>query len=142
MSDLFKLSDAAKLCGLRVETLRMLIADGLLPASRTSKGSPLLPTVPTWQQCRELIERQRDFSLQRAADLVKRIGVEVEAVSNDIAEARQDPLLPLGVDLMAANSQRSAETTLATALSQLNSVRLQIVDYDRALKEMIDRERF
>ncbi|GAT01236.1 MerR family transcriptional regulator [Mycolicibacterium fortuitum] len=142
MDDLFKLGDAAKLCGVRVDTLRMLIADGLLPAARTSRGDPLLPTVPTWQQCRELIEQQRDVSLQRAGELVERIGIEVEAVGNDIAEARENPLLPLGVDLTAANSQRSSDTTLAVALSQLNSVRMQIVDYDRALKEMIDRERF
>ena len=141
MSDLFKLSDAAKLCGVRVDALRMLIADGLLPAARTSRGDPLLPTVPTWQQCRDLIEQQRDRCLQRAAELVDRIGIEVQAVGNDIAEARQNPLLPLGVDLTAANSHRSSETTLAAALSQLNSVRMQIIDYDRALKEMIDRER-
>ena len=139
MSELFKLSEAAKLCGIRTQTLNELIADGLLPVTRTSKGHPLLEAVPTWQQCRDLIAQQRDLALQHAAALVKRIEIEIQAVSNDIAEARQNPLLPLGVDLLAANSQRSSDTTLASALSQLSTVRTRIIDYDRALKELDGR---
>lgn len=139
MSELFKLSEAAKLCGVRAQTLSELIADGLLPVTRTSRGHPLLETVPTWQQCRDLIAQQRDLALQHAAALVERIEVEIQAVSNDIAEARQNPLLPLGVDLLAANSQRSSDSTLASALSQLSTTRTRIVDYDRALKELIGR---
>ena len=83
--------------------------------------------------------QQRDLALQHAAALVKRIEIEIQAVSNDIAEARQNPLLPLGVDLLAANSQRSSDTTLASALSQLSTVRTRIIDYDRALKELDGR---
>lgn len=143
MADVFKLSEASKLCGVSVATLRMLIADGLLPAIRTSNGHPLLPAdaVPTWQQCRALIEGERERALQRAADQVRRIAVEIEAVGNDIAEARQNPRLQLGVDLQAATAGRSSESPLATALSQLDFERMQVIFYDRALKELIERDR-
>lgn len=137
MTDVFKLSEAAKLCGVSVPTLRMLIADGLLPATRTSNGHSLLSAdaVPTWQQCRNLIEGERDRALQRAAKEVSRIAVEIEAVGNDIAEARENPRLQLGVDLLATTKPLSA------ALSRLDFERTQVILYDRALKELIDRDR-
>ncbi|MFV8142044.1 MerR family DNA-binding transcriptional regulator [Mycolicibacterium senegalense] len=147
MTELFKLSEASKLCGVSVGTLRLLISDELLPAAtRTSNGHPLLPAdaVPTWQQCRDLIEKQRATALQRAADHIKRIEVEIQAVGNDIAEAQEHPLQPLGVDLLAANSRAAhgSETTLSAALSQLDFARIEISIYDRALKELVNRERF
>jgi hypothetical protein len=145
MADVFKLSEASKLCGISVATLRLLIGDGLIPAIRTSKGHPQLPAgaLPTWQQCRTVVEQQRDRALQSAAEQVRRIGVELEAVGNDIAEARENPHLPLGVDLLAANSYaaRGSDTTLSAALHQLDFDRMQVVIYDRALREIIDRDR-
>lgn len=141
MPDIFKLSEASKLCGASVATLRMLIDDELIPATRTTNGHPLLAAddVPSWQRCRELIERQRTLALQRAADQLNRVKVEIEAVGNDIAEAQENPLLPLGVDLIAANSNRRSETTLGAALSQLDFARIEVLLYDRALKELLGR---
>ncbi|MCV7008233.1 MerR family transcriptional regulator [Mycobacterium gordonae] len=113
MSENLKLSEAAKLCGISARTLKLLIADGLLPqAIRTPQGHPLLPddAIPTWQDCRQLIEQQRDRLLQRAAYLLNRVNVELEAISNDRRSARTpdaatragpahiDQLLPLGPD--------------------------------------------
>lgn len=142
-----KLSEAATLCGISVNTLQLLIADNLLPqAIRSPRGHAYLPDdeVPTWQQCRDLVIQERDRHLQRAADLIARVGVELEAVRNDIAEARERPGQPLGVDLLAATSYAtygSTTTTLAATLQQLDSVRMQIVQYDRALQVIIDQDR-
>jgi DNA-binding transcriptional MerR regulator len=90
---IFKLSEASKLRGASVATLRMLIDDELIPATRTTNGHPLLAAddVPTWQRCRGLLERQRTLALQRAADQIKRIEDVIEAVGNDIAEPKRTP---------------------------------------------------
>jgi len=85
-----KLSEAAKMCGIGVSTLKLLNADGLDPnVVRARKGYPSVPaeSVPTWQECRQLVEHRRDRLLQRAAKLVDRVAVEIEAVRNDITEA-------------------------------------------------------
>ncbi|BBN50870.1 hypothetical protein [Mycobacterium avium] len=102
-----KLSEAAKLCGISADTLQLLIADELLPqAVRSPRGHAYLPAtdVPTWEHCRQLVLRQRDRHLQRATDLIARVEVELEAIRNDITEAREHPAEPLGVDLLAATS--------------------------------------
>ncbi|MCA4727438.1 DNA-binding protein [Mycolicibacterium fortuitum] len=144
MADVFKLSEASKLCGISIKTLQLLIGDGLLPVTRTSNGHALLAAddMPTWQQCRTLIEQQRGAALLRAGEMIQRIQVELEAIGNDISEARENPQLPLGVDLLAARSRepRGSDTTLSAALRQLDSEQWRIVEYDRALREIIERD--
>lgn len=128
-----------------IDTLKLLIADGLLPVTRTSNGHPLLAAdvMPTWQQCRDLIVQQRERALVRAGELVQRIQVELEAIGNDISEARENPSLPLGVDLLAARGRepRGSDNTLSAALRQLDSEQMRVMEYDRALREIIDRDR-
>ncbi len=100
--------------------------------------------MPTWEHCRQLVARQRDRPLQRAADLIARVAVELEAVRNDIAEAREHPAEPLGVDLLGATSYATygnTTTTLAATLQQLDLVRMQIVRYHSALQAIVDKDR-
>lgn len=145
MTDVFKLSEASKLCGISIDTLKLLIRDGLLPVTRTSNGHALLAAddIPTWKQCRTLIEQQRRAALLRAGEMVRRIQVELEAIGNDITEARENPQLPLGVDLLAARPRepRRSDTTLSAALRQLDSEQWTVVEYDSALREIIERDR-
>ncbi|OBJ81115.1 hypothetical protein [Mycobacterium sp. 1245852.3] len=141
-----KLSEAAKLCGISAETLQLLIADELLPqAVRSARGHAYLPAanVPTWQHCRQLVLRKRDRHLRRAADLIARVEVELEAIRNDITEAREHPAEPLGVDLLGATSYATynTTTTLAAMLQQLDLVRMQIVCYHAALQAIVDKDR-
>lgn len=69
--------------------------------------------------------------------------MELEAIGNDIAEAQENPQSPLGVDLLAARARepRGSDTTLSAALRQLDSEQWQIVEYDKALREIIERDR-
>lgn len=142
-----KLSEAAKLCGINADTLQLLIADELLPqAVRSARGHAYLPAdnVPTWQHCRQLVLRQRDRHLQRATELIARVEVELEAIRNDITEARDHPTEPLGVDLLGATSYATygnTTTTLAATLQQLDLVRMQIVRYHSALQAITDKDR-
>ncbi|MDP7707439.1 DNA-binding protein [Mycobacterium sp. TY815] len=145
MSETLKLSEAAKLCGVSATTLKLLIADQLLPqAIRATNGGAYLPddAVPTWEECRRLIEKRRDYHLARAVKLVDRIGVEMEAVRNDIAEARENPNEPLGVDLLSCSVWgHSGQTTLATVLQQFELARMNIERYHEALVAIYERDR-
>lgn len=141
MADLVKLSDAAKHCGLPPRILKLLIADGLLPqAQRTTNGHMQLPDddLPTWQQCRDLIEQRRAHHLAQAGKLLDRIAIEIDAVRNDLAEAREHPTQQLGVDLIAASSySRTQQTTLAAALHQFDYVQMDIIRYHSALLDIV-----
>jgi hypothetical protein len=145
MSENLKLSEASKQCGINVHTLKLLIADDLLPqAIRTAQGSPLLPgdSLPTWQECRRLVEQRRDHHLQRAAKLLGRVQVELEAIGNDIAEAREHPTEPLGVDLSSSSSwSQSGQNALAMALHQFEYARLEVERYQTALMEIVESDR-
>lgn len=56
---------------------------------------------PTWSECVSLLKEQRDRHLRRAASALRRIDTELEAVRNDITEAREYPQQALGIDLMS-----------------------------------------
>jgi len=143
MTDL-KLSEAAQICGVGLEVLQLLISGDLLrQVVRSARGHSYIPDdqVPTWQQCRALVEHRRDHHLRRASELVTRIAVEIEAVQNDITESREHPTEPLGVDLLAATTYASTgrgqpATTLSAA--QLSFERMQIEQYHRALRRILD----
>jgi hypothetical protein len=138
-----KLSEASKLCGINVRTLKLLISDELLPqVVRTPQGHPLLPEskVPTWQECRDLLKQRRDYHLRRATRLLDRVHVELEAIRNDITEAQENPTQPLGVDLMSA-STFAAQSTLSTVMQQFQVARMEIEVYHRALGEMVENDR-
>lgn len=144
MAEQLKLSEASKLCGINTRTLKLLVADGLLAAERTPQGQPLIPddSVPTWSDCRALLEQQRDRHLQTAAKLLERVEVELEAVRNDIAEAREHPAQPLGVDFSTFSFYgASGQSTLGEVLSQFELARMDVNRYDRALGEVVEADR-
>lgn len=146
MGNDLKLAEASKLCGINTRILKLLVADGLLPqATRTQQGHPLFPAeqVPTWQECRDLIERRHDELLQRAAKLLDRLQIELDAVRNDIAEAREHPTQPLGVDFLAASSYTtgSSQTTLSAVLLQFDLARMEVQRYHQALWDVVNADR-
>jgi DNA-binding transcriptional MerR regulator len=144
MGENLKLSEASQLCGISVQVLKLLIADGLLPQTvRTAQGHAYLPSdaVPTWQECRALVEAQRDRHLKRVADLVSRVQIQLEAVRNDVSQAREHPTDELGVDLLSAGTfGRSERSTLPTAMHQLDLARMRFETYHAALREIVERD--
>lgn len=138
-----KLSEASELSGISVPLLKQLVGDDLLPhVTRGRNGHAYFDrnSVPTWAHCVALIEQQRDRHLRRALNLIERLERELEAVRNDINEAREYPSQPLGVDLLALGDWRHShalegETTSAAILHQFVFERIAIENYDRALRE-------
>lgn len=57
--------------------------------------------IPSWSECGDLLREQRDRHLRRAASALRRLDTELEAVRNDIAEAREYPQQTSGIDLMS-----------------------------------------
>ncbi|PJE23682.1 MAG: DNA-binding protein [Mycobacterium sp.] len=145
MTGNLKLSEAAKLCGISARTLKVLIADNLLPqAIRTPQGHALLPSdsIPTWQECRALVEQQRDRQLQRAEQLLNRVKVELEAISNDLSEAREHPTQPLGVDLLSSGRYfHSGQTSISNAMLQFDLARMEAERYHAALQEIMTKDK-
>lgn len=141
--ELLKLSEVSAQSGVSLDVLRRMVSDDLLPhVQRGRAGHIYFPAdaVPTWAQCVTLLEEQRDHHLRRALQLVDRLGRELEAVRNDINEAREHPRQTLGVDLLALGDWRQSrplegETTTAAILHQFVFERIAIQNYDRALRE-------
>lgn len=101
--ELVKLSDAAQSCGVAVDILKLMVGDGLLPqAVRGRAGHIYFPKgdVPTWTECVRVLEEQRDRHLRNMSSSLRRLETELEAVRNDITEARENPRQALGVDMM------------------------------------------
>jgi DNA-binding transcriptional MerR regulator len=137
-----RLAEVSKMCGCSVDTLRLLIADGKLDqVLRSDRGHSYLPadSVPSQQECRTIIEQRRDHYLRHAQQLLDRLDVELEAVRNDIAEAREHPGQELGIDLVAFGSyaRRWDNTNLSTVLHQLDVARRKIERYHCALLEVL-----
>jgi len=102
--ELVKLSDAAQSCGVAVDILKLMVGDGLLPqAVRGRAGHIYFPKgdVPTWTECVRVLEEQRDRHLRNMSSSLRRLETELEAVRNDITEARENPRQALGVDMMS-----------------------------------------
>ena len=89
-AELAKLSEAAEVCGIPTDVLKMMAADGLLPQTvRGRAGRVYFPrtAIPSWTECVDLLREQRDRHLRRAASALRRLETELEAVRNDITEA-------------------------------------------------------
>lgn len=110
-----------------------------------TQGNALLPedSVPTWEECRRPVEQRRDHHLQRAAKWIDRLRVALEAIGNDIAEAREFPNQPLGVDLLASTSYsfNSGQTTLSAILQQFDLARMEVQRYHSALADIVEVDR-
>ncbi|CQD25151.1 hypothetical protein BN970_06949 [Mycolicibacterium conceptionense] len=141
--ELAKLSEAADQCGIPADVLKIMAADDLLPqVVRGRNGHVYFPrdSIPTWDECVKLLQEQRDRHLRRAAAMLRRLETELEAVANDINEAREQPRQTLGIDLMSFGHwpyQRVATLThgqpiISSALEQFALERLAIVRYHDA----------
>jgi DNA-binding transcriptional MerR regulator len=150
-SDLAKVSEAAELCGMPIDVLRMMAADGLLPqAVRGKAGHVYFPrnAIPTWSECVDLLKGQRDRHLRRAASALRRLETELEAVRNDITAAREYPQQTLGVDLMSFGHwpyDRMASTLrgqplITGVLEQFTTERMAITRYHDAYLDAVASE--
>lgn len=54
---------------------------------------------PTWSECVSLLKQQHGHHLRRAAAVLRRLETELEAVRNDINEAREYPQQSILIDL-------------------------------------------
>lgn len=150
-SDLAKVSEASELCGMPIDVLKMMAADGLLPqVVRGKAGHVYFPrsTIPTWTECVELLREQRDRHLRRAASALRRLENELEAVRNDITEAREYPQQTLGIDLMSFGHwpyDRMASTLrgqplITGVLEQFTTERIAITRYHDAYLDALASE--
>lgn len=96
--------------------------------------------IPDWGECVRLLKEQRDRHLRRASSALRRLDTELEAVRNDIAEAREYPQQTLGIDLMSfghwpydrmASSLRG-QPLITGVLEQFTSERMSITRYHDA----------
>ena len=150
-ASLAKLSEAAGLCGIPSEILKMMAADGLFPqVVRGRAGHVYFPrdAVPSWNECIELLKEQRDRHLRRAASALRRLETELEAVRNDITEAREYPQQTLGIDLMSfghwpydrmASSLRG-QPLITGVLEQFTGERMAITRYHDAYLDALASE--
>ena len=149
--DLAKLSEAAEQCGIPAETLKMLASDGLLPqVVRGKAGHVYFPrdNIPTWTECVSLLKEQRDRHLRRAASALRRLETELEAVRNDITEAREYPQQTLGIDMMSfghwphdrIQSSLHGQPLITAVLENFTIERLAIVRYHDAYLDALSSE--
>ena len=144
MPDLLKLSEVRKMCGIDVETLRILIQDGLLPHVRQANGHVYMrpSEVPTNTEVVELLERRLVELLRHAQAQLGRVEVEVEAVRNDLELALEDPRAELGHDLLTLRSYSSDPhaSSLTSALARLSADSMELRLYHRSLKDALKVE--
>ncbi|WP_138985348.1 helix-turn-helix transcriptional regulator [Gordonia otitidis] len=136
--------EVAKTLGLRTDDVRTMVSDGLFPnAIRGRNGAVRFPAdqLPTWAEVEALLRAQRDRHLQRSLVLLDRLTSELEAVRNDINEAREFPDNPLGIDLLAlggwdtrAPSTLTGQPTVTALLQEFATQRTRIVRYDDMVK--------
>lgn len=123
---------------------------------RTPPGCPgksrtrLLPrsAIPTWGECVDLLKERRDRHLRRAASALRRLDTELEAVRNDITEAREYPQQTLGTDLMSFGHwpyDRMASTLrgqplITGVLEQFTTERMAITRYHDAYLDALASE--
>lgn len=150
-SDRVKLSEVAQTCGVPADVLKLMVGDDLFPqAIRGRAGHIYFPRcgIPTWADCVELLKEQRDRHLRRAAASLRRLETELEAVRNDIKEAREHPRQSLGVDLMSfghwpydvrASSLRG-QPLITSVLEQFTIERLSITQYHDAYLDTLASE--
>lgn len=141
--DLVKMSEVAQRCGIPLDIVKMLAADGLLSQAVRGRGGYFyLPAdqIPTWSECVKLLEEQRDRHLRNMSSALRRLDTELEAVRNDLNEAREYPRETLGVDMMSFGhwtgdrvaSQMLGQPTVTSILEKFTSERLRLHRYHDA----------
>lgn len=146
-----KLSEVAHRCGIPADVLKLMVADALFPqAVRGRAGHIYFPQqeIPTWSACVELLREQRDRHLRRAGAALRRMETELEAVRNDINEARENPRDTLGIDMMSfghwphdrvASSLRG-QPLITSVLEQFTTERMAIIRYHDAYLDALASE--
>lgn len=140
-----KLSEVSEKTGIPTEVLAAMAKDDLFPqVVRGKAGHAYFPAdrVPTWIDCIEILEMERDRHLRRTQALVARLDREIEAVRNDIAEAREHPSQPLGVDFMSLGDRPygrhdapdQGQPTVTGILQAFSFARLGVILTDKALR--------
>ena len=136
-----KLSEVAKLCGVSIEVLRRLIDDEALDGAVRSNGGHVYlreDAVPTWQQVVDILETQFAVHTREAQAVLQCVQVEIEAVTNDLAEALENPHDRLGDDLMAFRSYSgggSGQSTLSSALFRMEQAVWDVRLYSDAIRQ-------
>lgn len=140
-----KLSEVSAAAGIPASVLATMAKDDLFPqVIRGRAGHIYFPSndVPSWTECIELLEEERDRRLRKTAGLLARLDREIEAVRNDIIEAREHPDQPLGVDFISLGDRfRSrpesieGQSTVTGVLHAFSFERMGVVIYDDALRE-------
>jgi DNA-binding transcriptional MerR regulator len=140
--DALKLSEVRKACGIDVETLRMLVQDGLLPHVRAGNGHVYIRSsqVPSYGDVVELVERRLGELLAHAREQLRRVEVEMEAVRNDLDLAIEDPRAELGHDLLTlrAYSSDPHASSLTSALAHLGTDSMNVRFYHHALRQALE----
>jgi hypothetical protein len=140
------LSEVSKTNGIPRDVLALMANDDLFPqVTKGIAGHAYFPEdqIPTWAECIDVLEEERDRQLRRAQTLLDRLGREIEAVDNDIVQAREHPNDPLGVDLLTLglrpyngyNTAANGQPTVAGILDAFSFERMGIIQYDNALRE-------
>jgi len=139
---LLKLSEVLARCGIPLPVLKLMAGDNLLPhVERSRTGHLYFPesAIPSWADCVAVLEEERDRQLRRASALLDRVDRELEAVRNDINEAREFPRQPLGVDLLSLGDwvvdRVRGQTTISTILGEFVLQRWRVTQYDDALRQ-------
>jgi hypothetical protein len=145
---LLKLSEVHRQTGVDVDTLKMLIGDGLLVqgVERGRNGSVRMRAdyLPTYQALLHLLREQLMHRLRTAQAHMRRVEREMEAVRNDLELAVADPAAPLGHDLLTlrTHSNDPRDTSLASALSGLQFATWAVQRYQEAVKRTEDLQHF
>jgi len=146
-----KLSEVAHTTGIPADILKLMVADDLLAGAVRGRGGHIYfreGETPTWSDCTELLREQRDRHLRRAASALRRLETELEAVRNDINEAREHPRDTLGIDMMSfghwphdrIQSTLRGQPLITAVLEQFTIERLAIIRYHDAYLDALASE--
>ncbi len=145
---LLKLSEVHRQTGVDVDTLKMLIEDQLLVrgVERARNGHVYVRAdcLPTHQDVLALLREQLGHELLAAQKHMRRVERELEAVSNDLDLAVEDPEAPLGHDLLTlrSHSRDRRDSSLSSALSGLEFATFAVQRYQAAVKQTVGLKHF
>jgi hypothetical protein len=148
---LVKLSEVAHTIGVPTDILKLMTTDDLLTGAVRGRGGHIYfreGEIPSWSDCIELLREQRDRHLRRAAAALRRLETELEAVRNDINEAREHPRDALGIDMMSFghwphdrfSSSLRGQPLITAVLEQFTIERMSIIRYHDAYLDALASE--
>lgn len=145
---LLKLSEVHRQTGVDVDTLKMLIEDGLLVrgVERARNGHVYMRAdcLPAHQDLLALLREQLGRELRSAQKHMQRVEQEMEAVRNDLELAVDDPEAPLGHDLLTlrVHSRDPRDSSLSSAMAGLELAAWAVRRYQTAVKQAVGLKHF